>query len=221
MKISKSIRLFLEHCEFEKSLSNYTLLFYKIDLYQFAKFLEEKGINEIQNADKTIIKNYVQNLSKFEPSTIKRKIASTKSFLSFLEFEDFILVNPYRKIKLRIKEPKQLPVVLELEEVKRLLQIVKNASDKVENKQSQCYGEKLRDMTIIEILFATGVRVSELCGLSIEHVNLKTGRLLINGKGKKQRVVQICNSETLAVLNNYFSFYEESIESVGFFLSAA
>lgn len=221
MNISKSIKLFLEHCEFEKNLSDHTILFYNIDLTQYAEFLDKQGTKEIREVDKHIIKKYVQELSKFEPRTVKRKIATTKTYLNFLEFEDYITVNPYRKVKIKIKQPLQLPVVLEFEEIRSLLRLIKASGDQIEDKSSPFFGEKLRDLAIIELLFATGVRVSELCGLTVENINLLSGKVLIHGKGDKQRIVQICNPETLRILNRYYEFYQGQIKSAGFFLSVA
>ncbi len=221
MTVSESIDLFLEHCEFEKHLSKNTLIFYKIDLLQFLDFLKSESIDSISEIDKSAIKAYVQKLFKFETRTIKRKIASSKAYLNFLEFEDYILVNPYRKVKIRIKEPQQLPTVLDLEEVKGLFLTLHNERNKIPNKQSLKYGEKLRDLSVLELLFATGVRVSELCGLRLEDLNLVNGSVLVKGKGNKERMVQICNDETMKTLNDYHELYKERIQSVGFFLSAA
>lgn len=217
MTIEKSIRLFLEHCEFEKNLSEKTILFYNIDLQQFSSFMTSSNVTKLEEIDKFAIKKYVQELSKFEPRTTKRKIASSKAFLNFLEFEDYITVNPYRKVKVRIKEPKQLPVVLEFEEVRNLLCLVKQEGNKVQNKKGHFYGEKLRDLAILELLFATGVRVSELCGLKPDQINLNSGRVLVLGKGNKERLVQICNPETLKILGDYFNFYKGRIQTAGFF----
>ncbi len=220
MKIKDSIKLFLEHCEFEKRLSQDTLIAYQSDLAQLRKFLFQNDIEFISNIDKTVVKSYVQSLSEFKPKTIKRKIASAKAYLNLLEFEDYITVNPFRKVKIRIKEPRQLPCALEFEEIRDLLKVVRRAKDKIKDRSSHYYGEKLRDLTILEILFATGIRVSELCGIKPNDINLTSGNLLVTGKGNKERIIQICNPETLDLIKKYTSFYRTRIDSVGFFLSA-
>ncbi len=221
MKILNSIELFLEHCEYEKNLSGKTLEFYRIDLLQLKDFLETLDVRQIGQIEKNTLKLFVQNLSRFEPRTVKRKIASAKAYLNFLEFEDYIVVNPFRKIKIRIREPQQLPSVLEFDEIKGLFMTLKREAEKITNKKSYIYGEKLRDLSVLEFLFATGVRVSELCGLRLCDINLKSGNVLVRGKGNKERFIQICNPETMAVLNDYHSFYERPIKSTGFFLLAA
>lgn len=221
MTLHESIELFLEHCEFEKNLSENTLQFYKIDLIQLLDFLKTESIVSTDQIDKKVIKAYVQTLSKFKPRTIKRKVASSKAYLNFLEFEDYILVNPYRKIKVRFKESMQLPTVLSFDEIKRLLITLKDQKDKVKNQQGVEYGQKLRDLTVFELLFATGMRVSELCGIRREDINLIDGSILVRGKGNKERMVQVCNKETMQILNDYHDFYKDRIEQIGFFLSAA
>lgn len=218
MKIAESIDLFLSHCRYEKNLNDKTIEAYKTDLLQFDVFLKTQKVTSIHKVDKQSIKLFVQHLAKFEVRTIKRKIASSKAYLNFLEFEDYILVNPYRKVKLRIKEPRQLPVVLELEEVKRLFQVLKSECERAKDKSFFLYGEKLRDLSILELLFATGIRVSELCGLRIEDINLETGSLLVHGKGNKERIIQICNSETTKILKDYYRLYTARIKTVGYFL---
>lgn len=220
MKVLDSIKLFLEHCEFEKHLSEKTLLFYQIDLLQFNEFLLKNEIHRIEKIDKKIIKLFVQRLATFKPRTIKRKLASAKAYLNFMEFEDYIVVNPFRKVKIRIKEPRQLPRALEFEEIRDLLKVVRRAKDRIKDKSSHYFGEKLRDLTVLEILFATGIRVSELCGIKPNDINLDSGNLLVTGKGNKERIIQICNQETLDLINEYFLFYKTRIDSVGFFLSA-
>ena len=219
MKILDSIKLFLEHCEFEKRLSEDTLIAYESDLLQLNNFLSLNDIELVNDIDKNVVKGYLQSLSKFKPKTIKRKIASAKAYLNLLEFEDYIVVNPFRKVKIRIKEPRQLPCALEFEEIRDLLKVVRRAKDKIEDKTSYYYGEKLRDLSVLEILFATGIRVSELCGIRPKDINLNSGNLIVNGKGSKERIIQICNVETLDLLKGYFSFHKARIDSVGFFLS--
>lgn len=219
MNILKSIDLFLDHCKFEKNLSEKTILFYRIDLLQFARFLQSINIEDLDKIDKYAVKAFVQDLSKFEPRTIKRKIASSKAHLNFLEFEDYILVNPYRKVKVRIKEPQYLPTILDLEEIRKIFTFIKKGIVNAPNKESHVYGIKLRDLSVLEILFATGIRVSELCNICLANINLDSGNLLVTGKGNKERMIHICNDETLKSLREYYKFHESRINESGFFLS--
>ncbi len=221
MNLKESKQLFFDHCRYEKNLSEKTLQFYEIDLIQFEKFLDQSQVHLVADITKHHIKGYVQELSTFQPRTIKRKIASSKSFLNFLEFEDYIPVNPYRKVKLKIKEPHQLPTVLDLNEIKRLFTLVKAELQVAGKKTPHAYGVKLRDLCILELLFATGLRVSELCKLRVQDLNFETGRVLVRGKGNKERLIQIVNRETLKTVLEYHAEHQKRIEQVGFFLSVA
>lgn len=221
MNLKESMQLFLDHCRYEKNLSAKTLQFYEIDLIQFEKFLTKEEVANVEDITKHNIKGYVQELSTFQPRTIKRKIASSKSFLNFLEFEDYIPVNPYRKVKVKIREPRQLPTVLDLGEIKMLFTLVKEELEAAKKKSIHAYGEKLRDLCILELLFATGLRVSELCKLRVQDLNFETGMVLVRGKGNKERLIQIVNKETLRTVLDYHTAYQNRIEKVGFFLSAA
>lgn len=217
MRLAKSIDLFLEHCSFEKKLSDKTLIFYGTDLRQFHDFLVSRSIHTIQEIDKICVKSYVQQISKFEPRTIKRKIASSKAYLNFLEFEDYIIVNPYRKVRVRIREPLQIPIVLEFEEIRKLFTLVKTEQERAIRGNQVSLLLPLRDLAIFELLFATGIRVSELCGIRSTDIDLETGKLLIQGKGNKQRTAQVCNLEALATLKKYADCFSIQIEKTGYF----
>lgn len=195
---------FILHCHHEKKLSSKTQRCYEIDLIQFLQFLE-KGKYELQieKIDKNILRGYLHNISHFKAKTIKRKIATLKAFFNFMEFEDKIMVNPFRKVRFKIKEPKRLPTIMTESEVQKIFQAV-YSKRKVVGMES-CYKnfETLRNIAVIELLFATGIRVSELSNLSQDNINLQDGFIKVIGKGNKERVIQICNIEMVSALCEY------------------
>jgi integrase/recombinase XerD len=202
--LKKATSEFILHCQHEKKLSNKTRKCYEIDLKQFLEFLEKE--NEplsIEQIDKNILRSYLYGLSEFKPKTIKRKIATLKAFFNFMEFEDRIVVNPFRKIRFQIKEPKRLPTVMTAPEIKQIFRAVyaKKITEGV--KSSYKSFETIRNIAVIELLFATGVRVSELSNLSIDNVNLDSGFIKVIGKGNKERMIQICNKEMISCLYEY------------------
>ena len=92
------------HCRHERNISPKTLKFYGIDLQQFNNFLIQGGYHyQIKDIDKTALKGFLESLSDKKPKTIKRKMATLKAFFNHLEFEDRIIVNPFRKIKNNIR----------------------------------------------------------------------------------------------------------------------
>ncbi|WP_022671129.1 site-specific tyrosine recombinase/integron integrase [Hippea alviniae] len=189
MNLEKSIDAFLKYCKIQKNLSNNTIRMYKIDLGNFKSFLGNINIKEI-NKDK--IKEYLEYLSKKynKSKTIKRKIITIKAFINYLEYEEYIFNNPFRKIRISLKENRKLPVVLSLDEVKKLLKCAYNFKSKFYQ----------RNLLIIEILLISGIRVSELCNIKKEDINFSNKFIMIKGKGNKERKIYIPNNKILNLL---------------------
>ena len=113
LTIQQTTTDFLNHCRYEKNLSEQTLKFYTIDLTQFKAFLiSQNYTSSVIEVDKHCLKSYLKELYQWKPKTIKRKVATLKAFFNYLEYEDAILINPLRKMKVRIKEPQVLPKAL-------------------------------------------------------------------------------------------------------------
>ena len=161
--LQKLIEDFLFHCKYEKNLSALTLKAYQIDLIQFQVFLNaQQNINNVKDIDKVIIRNYLREIySSNKPKTVKRKIATVKAFMNHLEYEDIILINPFHKMRLSIKEGKQLPKTIELKKIKKLFTSLYVQKEKHKKKHCYSYKALVRDIAVLELLFATGMRVSE------------------------------------------------------------
>lgn len=213
--VSDAIGIFLNHCRYEKKLSSKTIKAYATDLAQFIAFLCVKKITNITTISKHEIRAYLEEISNLKPKSIKRKIATIKALFNFLEFDDLITVNPFRKMKIQIREPRVLPTVLELGEVFKILNRLYADLHQITDKSTYAYKEALRNAVVIELLFATGGRVSEIAGLSDTNINLSDGSVLLYGKGSKERLVQVCNSETLKLLITYKKVWSEAITSSG------
>lgn len=207
---------FLLHCKFEKNLSDKTLKAYQIDLFQIQSFFSNNLlVQNLAEITRNHIREYLVYISKLKPATVKRKIASTKALFNYLEFEDKILINPFRKMKLNIKEPRRLPKVMDFREISIILSAAYNKLNGLTDYSTYRYFECMRNIVVIELLFTTGARVSEISGLTKESVNLKTGNIHINGKGGRERLIQICNKETITILNDYYKYYHSKIERSG------
>lgn len=203
MTIQQSIRYFISHCKHEKNLSQKTLKFYELDLSQFQNSLSNKGNTPIEVVTKIELRQFVESIASLKPKSIKRKMATLRTMFNFLEFDDQISSNPARKVKLKLKEPKVLPIILELDEVTKILGALYKKRIQLLDTQNYSRKESLRDIVVIELLFATGGRVSEVAKLAVKDVDLNNGDILIKGKGSKERIVQVCNEETLSVLKTY------------------
>lgn len=200
----EAVKAFLFHCRYEKKLSPKTLKAYSTDSDQFITFLgKEKSQEEIGLIDKHILKEFLHHLDTLKPKTLKRKVATVKAMFNFLEFEDEIVVNPFRKLKIKIKEPKMLPSVMSLTEIQKLLHFASLLLKKGTRKTTYSYFENLRHLAVLEMLFATGTRVSEMCYLKCSDVDLESGVIKIMGKGSRQRSIQICHPVVLKILRTY------------------
>lgn len=219
MKLARMIEDFNFHCKYEKNLSLKTLQAYGIDLKQFQNHKDYINLN-INSFDKYMLKEYIQFLYKqnFKAKTIKRKIAVLKAFFTYLEFEEILLVSPFRKIKIHIKEPKTLPKIVELQEIRKILNFLYRQKIKFQNKNLYQFKALVRDIVIIEILFTTGIRVSEASNIIKNDINIQTGIIKIKGKGNKERIIQICDKEVKKILKEYISIFKIQIEKSDFFL---
>lgn len=214
------IKEFLNHCIYEKNLSSKTIKAYTIDLTQLNKFLIEKNYSlEIIKITKTEIRGFLEAISSLKPKSIKRKIATIKAMFNFLEFEDKIVVNPFRKMRIKIQEEKRLPKVMDINEVDGILKSVYQKFYLCKKFNTCAYSETLRNVVVIELLFATGARVAEISNLKLENINVSMGAITIKGKGNKERIIEVCNKETLQLLKKHQNHFIDKIQnSGGFFL---
>lgn len=197
------VNKYLEFCQEQKRLDAKTLKAYKIDLRQFSEYLEEVSITSLSTE---MLEDYLSKLHQiYKPRTVKRKIASIKAFFHYLEYKKIINFNPIDKIYLKFREPLLLPKVIPLHTVEILLSTVyKNYySARTEYQKKNL----LRDVTVLELLFATGMRISELCSLKPDNVDLENETVLIYGKGAKERRIQIGNPSVLCILKEYQTIF--------------
>jgi len=210
--LKKLIREYLEHCELRKELNSKTLKAYRIDLKQFSNYIQ---VYE-QYTDKSALNDYIASVhQQFQPKTTKRKIASVKAFFHYLVYEEILETNPFDKINIRFREPQRLPRTIPFTVIETFM-----ATMYKEQQYAQTEFQKnsiLRDIAVIELLFATGMRISELCTLKINQVDLVSHKLLIYGKGSKERMLQIGNPDVIHILSQYYSIYEDDIISSGWF----
>ncbi len=210
MNLPDAVDVFLHYCHLERGLSRLTITAYQLDLKQFQK---KQGLDcAVADIDKDGIRKYLAWLDvRYKPRSIKRKIATLKSFFSFLEQEEYIEVSPFRRLRLRLERAKNLPRTLSVSSVKRLLVSAYLHKEKARF-GSRAYLERARDVAVLEILFATGVRVSELCQLRTADVDLIQGHILVRGKGNRERIIPLCNKATMQALQSYKGLYDAFLE---------
>lgn len=209
MDYKEQVKKYLEYCEYRKELDWNTLKAYRIDLRQFFEFTQEDV------PEKSKIEDYIVELhKKYKQKTIKRKIASIKAYYNYLEECEIIDDSPFRKIKVKFKEAVILPKIIPREEIETLLNYM-HSCKKISKDNTYKYW--LRDIAVIETLFATGARVYEISNIRLDCINLNTGLIKIMGKGSKERYIQIASGEILDLLKQYYKHNSEAIKKCGFF----
>jgi len=209
--LKQTIENYLTYCAHQKKLSAKSVKAYAIDLEQLRRHTASEAIPvkvELSAFITYLHKNYL-------PRTVKRKIASIRAFLNYLEFEEIIFENPMKKIKTKFQIPQMLPRTIPLTIIESILCAVY-----LELKQARtayALSTTLRNAAIIELLFATGLRVSELCSINAEYIDLENGNIRIMGKGAKERILQIGNTEVLAILRRYAEENATRIRKTGYF----
>lgn len=217
-KINEAIQDFLFHCKFERNLSKKTIISYKTDLNQFEKFLHANVLTtKLSLIDKIILKGFIKEISTWRPRTIKRKIATLKAMFNYFEYEDKILINPFRKMRIRIKTPVNIPIVLTKYEITKLIKYVYTLKKKHMCKSCYSYFEIIRDIAVLELLFATGIRVSELCMLKTSNVVNNYDSILVNGKGNKERIIHICHKDIRKSLKEYNDLFIDKRNGSAYF----
>lgn len=193
MKSSREyITIYLQYLEYEKKLSKNTIKAYNNDLNKLLEF--KNNLLRINNKD---IKEFIKKSNNLSTKTLAHRLTVINSFYNYLLSENIISINPCYSINMP-KIPSKLPEVLSEEEVDKLLDI--NLVDKY----------SYRNKAMLELLYATGMRASELTNLKLNNIDLDSCIVRIMGKGSKERIVPI-NDTTIKYLNIYINNYRKEI----------
>ena len=191
---------YLAACEFGKRLSADTVKAYRIDLRQYLEFAGNAP------GSRELLSRYIAHLnSAFAPRSAKRKLASVRAFYRALELDGILEDNPFNRLNIRIHTPHQLPRTIPGQTVHDILQAAYDAYKPGSR-------DVLRDIFVLELLFSTGVRVSELCELTEQTFLFKEEglQMIIHGKGDKERVLELASPELLHLMKQYHtSFFKQ------------
>ena len=205
MTLSESASAFLRSCGIDKNLSNLTIRAYKTDLSQLEAFAAQCGVKEVTAIDVLLIQGFVAHLKEHQvclDSSIRRKIAVIRAFLKFLEAGGSISQNPMVKMRLSFRCQQRLPSVLTRNQIEAVLRAAKTPEYSAD-RRSQL--SPLRNYALLELLFFTGARISELLRLDIDDLDLDAGFTKINGKGRRERIIYIGCEPVLAALRRYLT----------------
>ena len=175
---------YLDYLEIERGLSENTILAYRSDLYCLSDFLVEQDIDSIEQINRMSLNLYIKNLydKKYTPRSITREIASIKGFFKWLNINEVLKHNPALDIELP-KLPKRLPKVLSEREINQILSVSMNVMEKA----------------VLELLYAAGLRVSELTDILTHNIDLNSKFIRCIGKGSKERIVPIGSKSCKAI----------------------
>ncbi len=201
MNTTQAIDDFLHYAKVERDYSNHSLTAYSKDLIELINYLEKENmLGDITSVDFYTLRGFVADLydRKLSKSSIERKISTLKSFFKYLHQKSYIEDNPARLLKFPKKE-KYLPQVFNIDDMFTLLDLPNKSTP-----------QGLRDALILELMYATGVRVSELVGLSMQDVDINGGRIRVKGKGKKERIVPLAD-EVCDMIREYYKVMPEIV----------
>ena len=205
LSIEKLLNSFKVHLKFVKNYSIHTLKSYERDIKQFLNFLRNENV-EIFNVNYSVVSKYIHYLiseKNLQKTSINRKISSIKHFFSYLIKEHFIKNNPFDDINHQ-KVDKKLPNYLTFDEIYSF--ITTSAKEDCSNLE-----KKYRDDAIIELLYSSGIRVSELVSLNVEDINFDENYIKLTGKGSKERIVLINDNAKEKILK-YIKYRKRTVK---------
>lgn len=210
--LTNYITEYMDYCEYRKRLDSKTRKAYKIDLGQYECFCS--GLSDVFS--KNTVDGFITDLHKrYKPKTVKRKIASLKAFFHYLNYREYLEETPFAKLDIRFREPKLLPKTIPFHLIQTFLCTLYTQKEQAKSEyETRCC---VRDIAVIELLFATGMRISELCSLKPANIDLESKTILIYGKGSKERILQIGNGEVIAALSLYQDIFREDISICGYY----
>jgi tyrosine recombinase XerC len=176
--LDRELEQFLKHLKHEKNASPHTVMSYQRDLKQLAAYLKEQKVS-LKKVDNVVLRGFLATLyaKRERKSTVARKLAAIRSFFQFCITKKWREDNP-AKVVSTPKQERPVPSFLSEEEMNRFLDMPR--TDKPLD---------LRDKAILELLYATGLRVSELVGINLDNVSFEERLIRVRGKGKKERIV--------------------------------
>ena len=194
-----------EFLDKKRLLSSYTIRNYVIDLTTFFEFLNSISLKSLHDLHKNHIRGYMRWLSMRNVSrkSISRKLSSLKTFFTYLEDNNEISHNPAEMVK-PPKQDQKLPRIENPEDISKMME-----EDFISTKM------KLRNSTIIEVLYGSGMRVSELRNLLLENINLESGEIKVKGKGNKERIVLI-GEKAVNSIKKYLDFERKTTSNTNY-----
>lgn len=187
--LEEALKVFENYLVVERSYSDYTVQNYIKDVRDFNDFLVSQGFNDAVNVESTKVSRYfISHLSdNYSKRTINRKLSSLRGFYKLMNERNILNINPFDDVQ-SIKADKTLPHFLQKNEIQEMFNAINNNTPL-----------GMRDEVIMELLYGSGLRVSELCGLTYKSFDFSNKMILVYGKGAKERYVPMSDKAIIAV----------------------
>ena len=212
---------FLQYCLLQRRLAASSVANYRMDLHYFQAFLDGLAapVRDCGAVDRKVLELYLAHLSsKYKVKTIKRKMSCVQSLFNYLEQQEVVENSPFRRFRIHMQEGKAAPKSLTVAEMERFLQAVhrdptadagrallaavsESATPAIRHLNNAFFW--CRDVAILELLFAVGLRVAELCSLRFEDIDIEAGVFPIHGKGNRERILHVADPDVLRILAEY------------------
>jgi integrase/recombinase XerC len=194
-------RGFIDYCHVVRNLSPKTIREYEGDLVDFHRFTGDIAVHHLR---REVIHGYVRSLFERELAiaTIRRHVATIRALCGWLEYEGYVPITPFHRLRLNLKLPRVLPRALGASEMRRLLDTARRAMWM--EVRTRRYDSALTHFAIVA-MFTTGMRVNELLGIRLDDVDPRTGVLQVHGKGSRERRVYMAGPEALLVLQSFIA----------------
>jgi integrase/recombinase XerD len=217
--LDDSIQAFLNHCEFERNFSGHTVKAYRLDLSHFRRFTAGRDRSDaLEQIDRSVLRDYTRTLHHYKPRTQRRKLAALKSLFGFLEREGVVESSPATNLRLDIRLGRLLPRTVSLSTLRAFFRELYANRDR-RMQQARCSALAIRDIALFEVMFSSGMRVSEVSNLRMATVDLDRRAILVRGKGNKERLIPICDTEVYSALVAYLSLQNGLKSADSFFFT--
>ena len=217
--LKEAIDTFLNHCEFERNLSTHTIKAYKLDLDHFSKFaFEHCESGNVIDVKRSHFWDYARKLHHYKPRSQRRKLAAIKSFFNFLEREGWVEENPTQNLRLDIRVGRTLPRIVSFSTLQALFKQIYTKRNR-RDVRVRIRNLAVRDVALFELVFSSGMRVSEISNLRSASVDLERGAILVHGKGSKERIIPVCEAEVNSALKAYLELRDSRQRANEYFFS--
>jgi integrase/recombinase XerD len=186
--LKSAIDWFIAHCTDQRKLSPHTIKAYRHDLAQFTAFAGESSCEVlVTSVDRNLVRGWLATMSQVKPRTIRRRLASLKSLFAALEQQENSASNPLAGFRSEVRIGISLPRTIARSTVRSLLRSIRRQTDKP---TSKLYGS-LQETALVEMLFSTGMRVSEVVATNIADIDIERLIISVRGKGNRERQIPI------------------------------